>query len=58
MKFRIVCDVEVKNDGITRDAGRDDIADILIDNIQRNKLTDLSWVIAIDYSLYYEEKHA
>ena len=33
MKFRIVCDVEVKNDGITRDAGRDDIADILIDNI-------------------------
>jgi len=58
MKFRIICDVTVKNDGITHDAGRDDIADILIDNIQRNELTDLSWVIAIDYSLYYEEKHA
>jgi len=51
VKFTYKVEVEVKNDGLSRDAGRRDLSRILQDRLGE-ALIDLPWVIRI----YMEEK--
>lgn len=49
MKVRFFVEIEVKNDALTRDAGREDITLMLQEHLERNKLADLPWVVETRY---------
>ena len=49
MKFNLIVEIEVKNDAITRECGRHDIAMMLLSNLEQNKLNSLPWVIDQHY---------
>jgi hypothetical protein len=45
MKFIIAVEIEVKNDAITRECDQHDLAMMLLQNLENNKLNSLPWVI-------------
>lgn len=51
MRFRFAVEIEVKNDALTQEAGRDDVAVMLLDNLEDNKLSALPWVLIEHYTV-------
>ena len=49
MKVRIFVEIEVKNDELTREAGREDITLMLLEHLEQNKLAVLPWVVQTRY---------
>ena len=49
MKFRFVVEIEVKNDALTREAGKSDITVMLQEHLEENKLATLPWVVQTRY---------
>ena len=47
MKFQYEIEIEVKNDGLTRDAGRTDLTAMLKENLAKS-VSDLPWVLRTD----------
>jgi hypothetical protein len=49
MIFRYTVEIEIKNDGLTQDADPNDLAQIVLHNLEDNKLDSLPWVIRQHY---------
>ena len=55
MTFRFVVDVDVKNDAITRDCHAHDLAMMVMQNLEDNKLDTLPWVIEVNIAQITKE---
>ena len=51
MQFRYIVDVEIKNDALTQENDNNDLAVMLLENLQANQLGSLPWVLISQYTL-------
>jgi hypothetical protein len=51
VKFTILTEIEVKNDGLTREADPADLGGMLLENLANNTTKTLPWVIGAEYTL-------
>jgi hypothetical protein len=51
MTFEFLIAVEIKNDGMTRDATAEDLTAILVGAVLENRAAELPWVLSQDISV-------
>jgi hypothetical protein len=55
VRFSFIVQVDIKNDATTQDCEDSDLAAMLIEGLEDNRLSSLSWVIDQNYRMFRKD---